>query len=44
MLITTRRRMLAGVATISAAAGVMALAQNLQYLQPLAQFVNTRLQ
>nr|WP_287069146.1 nitrate reductase subunit alpha [Pyrobaculum sp.] len=44
MLKTTRRRMLAGVATISAAAGVMALAQNLQYLQPLAQFVNTRLQ
>lgn len=36
MLKTTRRRMLAGVATISAAAGVMALAQNLQYLQPLA--------
>ncbi|AET32223.1 nitrate reductase subunit alpha [Pyrobaculum ferrireducens] len=44
MLKTTRRQMLASAAAIGAATGVLALAQNMQYLKPLAEFVNTRLQ
>jgi nitrate reductase alpha subunit len=43
MLKTTRRQMLASAAAIGAATGVLALAQNMQYLKPLAEFVNTRL-
>ncbi|AFA39876.1 respiratory nitrate reductase, alpha subunit [Pyrobaculum oguniense TE7] len=40
----TRRQVLAAAATIGAASGVLALAQNLQYLKPLAEFREARLQ
>jgi nitrate reductase alpha subunit len=44
MLTTTRRRLLATTAAVGVSAGVLALAQNLEYLKPLAQFRDTRLQ
>ena len=44
MLTTTRRRLLAATAAVGVSAGVLALAQNLEYLKPLAQFRDTRLQ
>jgi len=44
MLTTTRRRLLAATAAVGVSAGVLALAQNLEYLKPLAQFMDTRLQ
>ncbi|MFN3803858.1 MAG: nitrate reductase subunit alpha [Pyrobaculum sp.] len=43
-MLTTRRRLLSATAAVGTAAGVLALAQNLQYLKPLTQFVETRLQ
>jgi|GEM_PF-1838709 len=44
MLTTTRRRLLAATAAVGISAGLIALAQNLEYLKPLVQFMDTRLQ
>ena len=43
-MLTTRRKLLTAAAATGVSAGMLALAKNLEYLRPLAQFVDTRLQ